>query len=128
MVPFAMVIKETGSSKLKQFRGVPPEDAHNIQTHLGSLDLLVSLVPPRTSRQPPPPPHFREESCAQCMRLCVLGGPARRQLLDCSVLVPPRPPQSKARGELCPRTFFPSRSSRCFSPTGQSPGEESHAV
>lgn len=40
MVPFAMVIREAGSSKLKQFRGVPPEDAHNIQTHLNSLDLL----------------------------------------------------------------------------------------
>lgn len=49
MVPFAMVIRETGSSKLKQFRGVPAEDAHNIQTHLNSLDLLVSThpVPPR---------------------------------------------------------------------------------
>ncbi|ELV10968.1 G1/S-specific cyclin-E1 [Tupaia chinensis] len=40
MVPFAMVIRETGSSKLKHFRGVPAEDAHNIQTHLNSLDLL----------------------------------------------------------------------------------------
>ncbi|KAM5207479.1 G1/S-specific cyclin-E1 isoform 3-T3 [Hipposideros larvatus] len=40
MVPFAMVIRETGSSKLKQFRGVAAEDAHNIQTHLNSLDLL----------------------------------------------------------------------------------------
>ncbi|XP_036288624.1 G1/S-specific cyclin-E1 isoform X1 [Pipistrellus kuhlii] len=40
MIPFAMVVRETGSSKLKQFRGVPPEDAHNIQTHLSSLDLL----------------------------------------------------------------------------------------
>lgn len=45
MVPFAMVIREAGSSKLKQFRGVPPEDAHNIQTHLNSLDLLVSRPP-----------------------------------------------------------------------------------
>lgn len=42
MVPFVMVIRETGSSKLKQFRGVPAEDAHNIQTHLNGLDLLVS--------------------------------------------------------------------------------------
>lgn len=40
MVPFAMVIRETGSSKLKYFRGVPTEDAHNIQTHINSLDLL----------------------------------------------------------------------------------------
>ncbi|XP_038309703.1 G1/S-specific cyclin-E1 [Canis lupus familiaris] len=40
MVPFAMVIRETGSSKLKHFRGVPAEDAHNIQTHINSLDLL----------------------------------------------------------------------------------------
>ncbi|XP_049634226.1 G1/S-specific cyclin-E1-like [Suncus etruscus] len=40
MVPFAMVIRETGSSKLKLFRGVPIEDAHNIQTHINSLDLL----------------------------------------------------------------------------------------
>lgn len=40
-----MVIRETGSSKLKHFRGVPAEDAHNIQTHINSLDLLVSRVP-----------------------------------------------------------------------------------
>uniref|UniRef100_A0A8C5USD3 G1/S-specific cyclin-E1 n=1 Tax=Microcebus murinus TaxID=30608 RepID=A0A8C5USD3_MICMU len=40
MVPFAMAIRETGSSKLKHFRGVPADDAHNIQTHRGSLDLL----------------------------------------------------------------------------------------
>ncbi|XP_045149643.1 G1/S-specific cyclin-E1 isoform X2 [Echinops telfairi] len=40
MVPYAMVIRETGSSKLKHFRGVPTEDAHNIQTHLNSLELL----------------------------------------------------------------------------------------
>uniref|UniRef100_A0A5F9CYL5 Cyclin E1 n=1 Tax=Oryctolagus cuniculus TaxID=9986 RepID=A0A5F9CYL5_RABIT len=45
MVPFAMVIRETGSSKLKHFRGVPAEDAHNIQTHINSLDLLVSALP-----------------------------------------------------------------------------------
>ena len=45
MVPFAMVIRETGGSKLKHFRGVPAEDAHNIQTHINSLDLLVSTVP-----------------------------------------------------------------------------------
>ena len=44
MVPFAIVIRETGSSKLKHFRGVPAEDAHNIQTHINSLDLLVSTV------------------------------------------------------------------------------------
>lgn len=46
MVPFAMVIRETGSSKLKQFRGIPAEDAHNIQTHLNGLDLLVSPACP----------------------------------------------------------------------------------
>lgn len=40
MVPFAMVIRETGSSKIKHFRGVPIEDSHNIQTHINSLDLL----------------------------------------------------------------------------------------
>ncbi|XP_013209656.1 G1/S-specific cyclin-E1 [Microtus ochrogaster] len=40
MVPFAMVIREMGSSKLKHFRGVPMEDSHNIQTHTNSLDLL----------------------------------------------------------------------------------------
>lgn len=76
MVPFAMVIKETGSSKLKQFRGVPPEDAHNIQTHLGSLDLLVSLVPPRTSRQPPPPPTSgRRVVLSACASACWVARP-----------------------------------------------------
>lgn len=52
MVPFAMVIREAGSSKLKHFRGVPAEDAHNIQTHLNSLGLLVS-TPPVPTRTPP---------------------------------------------------------------------------
>ena len=40
MVPFAMAIREVGSSKLKHFRGIAPEDLHNIQTHINSLDLL----------------------------------------------------------------------------------------
>ncbi|XP_034281623.1 G1/S-specific cyclin-E1 [Pantherophis guttatus] len=40
MVPFAMAIKEVGSSVLKHFRGVPAEDLHNIQTHINSFDLL----------------------------------------------------------------------------------------
>ncbi|XP_021571736.1 G1/S-specific cyclin-E1 [Carlito syrichta] len=40
MVPFALVVREMGSSKLKHFRGVPADDAHNIQTHRNSLDLL----------------------------------------------------------------------------------------
>ncbi|XP_046295320.1 G1/S-specific cyclin-E1-like [Marmota monax] len=40
MVPFAMIIRETGCSKLKHFGGVPAEDAHNIQTHINILDLL----------------------------------------------------------------------------------------
>uniref|UniRef100_A0A6I8NW19 G1/S-specific cyclin-E1 n=1 Tax=Ornithorhynchus anatinus TaxID=9258 RepID=A0A6I8NW19_ORNAN len=40
MVPFAVAIREAGSSKLKRFRGVPTEDLHNIQTHVNSLDLL----------------------------------------------------------------------------------------
>ncbi|RMC09045.1 hypothetical protein DUI87_14049 [Hirundo rustica rustica] len=41
MVPFAMALKEVGSSKLKHFSGIAPEDLHNIQTHINSLDLLV---------------------------------------------------------------------------------------
>ncbi|XP_058010770.1 G1/S-specific cyclin-E1 isoform X2 [Ahaetulla prasina] len=40
MVPFAMAIKEVGSSVLKHFRGVPAEDLHNIQTHINTFDLL----------------------------------------------------------------------------------------
>uniref|UniRef100_A0A8B9F9N6 Cyclin E1 n=1 Tax=Amazona collaria TaxID=241587 RepID=A0A8B9F9N6_9PSIT len=40
MVPFAMAIREVGSSRLKHFRGVAPEDMHNIQTHINGLDLL----------------------------------------------------------------------------------------
>ncbi|XP_070616380.1 G1/S-specific cyclin-E1 isoform X2 [Erythrolamprus reginae] len=40
MVPFAMAIKEVGSSALKQFRGVPAEDLHNIQMHINTFDLL----------------------------------------------------------------------------------------
>ncbi|KAJ7419473.1 G1/S-specific cyclin-E1 [Willisornis vidua] len=43
MVPFAMALREVGSSKLKHFSGIAPEDLHNIQTHINSFDLLVSL-------------------------------------------------------------------------------------
>jgi len=43
MVPFAMALREVGSSKLKHFRGIAPEDLHNIQTHINSLDLLVCM-------------------------------------------------------------------------------------
>ncbi|XP_038610705.1 G1/S-specific cyclin-E1 isoform X2 [Tachyglossus aculeatus] len=40
MVPFAVAIREVGSSKLKHFKGIPTEDLHNIQTHMNSLALL----------------------------------------------------------------------------------------
>ncbi|KAK9392740.1 G1/S-specific cyclin-E1 [Crotalus adamanteus] len=40
MVPFAMAIKEVGSSMLKSFRGVPAEALHNIQTHINTFGLL----------------------------------------------------------------------------------------
>ncbi|XP_062997268.1 G1/S-specific cyclin-E1 [Elgaria multicarinata webbii] len=40
MVPFAMSIREVGSSALKRFRGIPSEDLHNIQTHINTFDLL----------------------------------------------------------------------------------------
>ncbi|XP_054856676.1 G1/S-specific cyclin-E1 isoform X2 [Eublepharis macularius] len=40
MVPFALAIREAGSSPLKHFRGVPAEDLHNIQTHINTFDLL----------------------------------------------------------------------------------------
>ncbi|KAH0619601.1 hypothetical protein JD844_000348 [Phrynosoma platyrhinos] len=40
MVPFAMAIKEVGSSTIKQFRGVPAEDLHNIQMHINTFELL----------------------------------------------------------------------------------------
>uniref|UniRef100_A0A2K5DJZ9 Cyclin C-terminal domain-containing protein n=1 Tax=Aotus nancymaae TaxID=37293 RepID=A0A2K5DJZ9_AOTNA len=40
MVPFAMVIREMGTSKRKHFRRVADEDVHNIQTHRDSWDLL----------------------------------------------------------------------------------------
>lgn len=43
MVPFAMALREVGSSKLKHFSGIPPEDLHNIQMHINSFDLLVCI-------------------------------------------------------------------------------------
>ncbi|MGH0150199.1 UNVERIFIED_CONTAM: hypothetical protein FKN15_021162, partial [Acipenser sinensis] len=42
MVPFAMSIREVGSSGLKKFKGISPEDTHNIQTHSVLLEWLVS--------------------------------------------------------------------------------------
>ncbi|XP_048371820.1 G1/S-specific cyclin-E1 [Sphaerodactylus townsendi] len=40
MVPFALAIREMGSSARKHFRGIPEEDLHNIQTHINTFDLL----------------------------------------------------------------------------------------
>ncbi|KAL8194901.1 UNVERIFIED_CONTAM: G1/S-specific cyclin-E1 [Gekko kuhli] len=40
MVPFALAIREVGSSALKHFRGIPEEDLHNIQMHINTFDLL----------------------------------------------------------------------------------------
>ncbi|KAM6225038.1 G1/S-specific cyclin-E1 [Rhynchocyon petersi] len=77
MVPFAMVIRETGSSKLKHFRGVPAEDAHNIQTHIDSLDLLdkaqakkamlseQNRISPLPTGVLTPPPSSKKQSSGQ---------------------------------------------------------------
>uniref|UniRef100_A0A8D1Y0E5 Cyclin E1 n=1 Tax=Sus scrofa TaxID=9823 RepID=A0A8D1Y0E5_PIG len=77
MVPFAMVIRETGSSKLKHFRGVPAEDAHNIQTHINSLDLLdkaqakkailseENRISPLPTGVLTPPPSSKKQSSGQ---------------------------------------------------------------
>ncbi|XP_036391501.1 G1/S-specific cyclin-E1 [Megalops cyprinoides] len=40
MVPFAMSIREMGSSGLKTFKGISADDMHNIQTHAPYLDWL----------------------------------------------------------------------------------------
>ncbi|TRY60616.1 hypothetical protein DNTS_014007 [Danionella cerebrum] len=40
MVPFAMSIREAGSSPLKTFKGIPEDDMHNIQPHVPYLDWL----------------------------------------------------------------------------------------
>ncbi|XP_021057094.1 G1/S-specific cyclin-E1 [Mus pahari] len=77
MVPFAMVIREMGSSKLKHFRGVPMEDSHNIQTHTNSLDLLdkaqakKAILSEQNRISPPPsvvltpPPSSKKQSSEQ---------------------------------------------------------------
>lgn len=44
MVPFAMSIREAGSSALKTFKGIAADDMHNIQTHVPYLEWLVSLL------------------------------------------------------------------------------------
>lgn len=41
MVPFAMSIREVGSSALRTFKGIPADDMHNIQTHAAYLDWMV---------------------------------------------------------------------------------------
>ncbi|KAF4090859.1 hypothetical protein AMELA_G00030420 [Ameiurus melas] len=40
MVPFAMAIREVGSSSLKTFKGIPAENTHSIQNHAPYLDWL----------------------------------------------------------------------------------------
>ncbi|XP_038824908.1 G1/S-specific cyclin-E1-like [Salvelinus namaycush] len=41
MVPFAMSIREVGSSALRTFKGIPADDMHNIQTHAAYLDWMA---------------------------------------------------------------------------------------
>ncbi|KAM4743810.1 G1/S-specific cyclin-E1 isoform 2-T4 [Anableps anableps] len=40
MVPFAMVLREVGGSRMKTFAGIPADDMHNIQSHSSYLALL----------------------------------------------------------------------------------------
>ncbi|KAM4597466.1 G1/S-specific cyclin-E1 [Fundulus diaphanus] len=40
MVPFAMVLRETGGSQMKTFPGIPADDMHNIQCHASYLTWL----------------------------------------------------------------------------------------
>uniref|UniRef100_A0A673GL77 G1/S-specific cyclin-E1 n=1 Tax=Sinocyclocheilus rhinocerous TaxID=307959 RepID=A0A673GL77_9TELE len=40
MVPFAMSIREAGSSALKTFKGIAADDMHNIQTHVPYMEWL----------------------------------------------------------------------------------------
>lgn len=42
MSSFAMTIREVGVAQLKNFKNIYAGDAHNIQTHCSSLELLVS--------------------------------------------------------------------------------------
>uniref|UniRef100_A0A674A081 Cyclin E1 n=2 Tax=Salmo trutta TaxID=8032 RepID=A0A674A081_SALTR len=42
MVPFAMSIREVGSSALRTFKGIPADDMHNIQTHAAYLDWMAT--------------------------------------------------------------------------------------
>jgi len=49
MVPFAMSIRELGNNGLKTFKGVPPEDMHNIQTHAAYLDWLGKVYTYQTA-------------------------------------------------------------------------------
>lgn len=41
MVPFAMTLREVGSSAMKSFAGISAEDMHNIQTHASYMTWLV---------------------------------------------------------------------------------------
>lgn len=40
MVPFAMALRETSSSSMKTFPGIPADDVHNIQTHVAYMAWL----------------------------------------------------------------------------------------
>lgn len=41
MVPFAMTLREVGSSAMKSFAGISADDMHNIQTHASFMTWLV---------------------------------------------------------------------------------------
>ncbi|KAI1904099.1 hypothetical protein AGOR_G00002180 [Albula goreensis] len=77
MVPFAMAIREVGSSGLKTFKGIPADDLHNIQTHAPYMDWLdkaysYQLVDVERSQRSPvpsgvltPPPSSEKPEMAQ---------------------------------------------------------------
>lgn len=44
MAPHAITIREAGSTELKFFPTIPPEDAHNIQTHAVDVTMLVKIL------------------------------------------------------------------------------------
>ncbi|KTG06561.1 hypothetical protein cypCar_00010134 [Cyprinus carpio] len=60
MVPFAMSIREAGSSSLKTFKGIAADDMHNIQTHVPYMEWLgrvnsYQLVDIESSQRSPVP-------------------------------------------------------------------------
>lgn len=66
MAPFMVVVSEREKAELKDFRKVPTEDRHNIQTHTDYLAMLVSHHSSHHTHSFTVNPYYEAEGASAC--------------------------------------------------------------